>query len=325
MSVELKEGEAEVIEQVGIDPELELAKKHGYLQDEPEVENDEESSGEASEAETEEVEDVEKTEEQTQEQVTFEQMDQDLASSPDEFHKKYDSNAKALYFKQKKYKQRAQDAEAEKELLQVKLKAMEEQIEALKKPQEEEIDEDEPVTRKDLERLNLEREEKSKREAEDKEAKLKAQAKKIKEHLDLQEAEARSKYEDYEETVSLAQRVLKEGVLDKYEAEYYQSLYNEKILNMADDLADFAYLLGKKHPDYGKGKVNGKQDKETVKKMVANAEKRQGSASLGGGAGGNSVKSVEDMTLQDVARLPEAEQLEIRKKHPKVWQRLLRA
>lgn len=292
------------------DEEIENASKHGLIPkkdekvaDTAETEKDDEVKAE---------DDSEEDGEEDTEEVTFEKMDEDLESRPDEFHKKYDSNAKALYFKQKKFKQRAQEAEAEKELLQVRLKAMEEEIAALKeRPDDELEDDDTPLTKKDFERIAEEKRKKEEESSKREEEENRVKAQKIKSHLDLQLAEARSKYEDYDHVVELANEVLKKGLVPKdipLSADELQAKYTSKIVNMDDDIAEFAYRIGKLHPKYGKEREENneeanKSNKKDIEKMVANASKRNSSASLGGGAGASRKISVEDLTVQDAKNL----------------------
>lgn len=288
--------------------ERELAIKHGLIEKEDAEKEKKETDSDGDEVE------IEKKETEKPTEPTFEQMDEDLSNRPDEFHKKYDSNSKALYFKQKKYKQRAQEAETEKEHLLIKNKALQKELDDLKKgPEETDVEnehEEQPLTRSELDKIAQEKI----AEQTEKQNAIAERAKKIKENLDLQLAEAKSQFTDFDEVIGLAQEVIKNGLLPKdfpVSAEELQKKYTEKIINMDEDIAVFAYRIGKLHPDFGKAKgtteikevTEVKTNKKDIEKIIANADKPKSSANIGGGAGATRKISIDDITVEDAAKL----------------------
>jgi len=310
--IEIEQEEQEEVSTEGLSPEeMEMAQSHGI------VKKDQTEETETEKTATEEVETEEAVaEKKEEEEPSFEEMDETLNKRPDDFHKNFDKNAKALYFKQKKYKQRAQEAEAEKELLQMKLKELQQKVDTIDQSGEKKDDDDiftdepegeKPVTMSELKKLASEEQ---KREQE-KQQTISRQAKRIKETLDLQEAEARTKYEDFDQVMVLAKDVITKGLIPKdlpLTAEELQQKYTQKMINMEEDLADFAYRIGKLHPNYGKEVEEKKEESvapknKDIEKMLKNAEKPSSSANIGGGAGGKRKVSVEDITIEEAAKL----------------------
>lgn len=222
--------------------------------------------------------------------------------------KDFSPNEKALYFKQKKEKQKRQAAERAKDLYRVQLEAAKREAELLKQqgqpkaedntPKDSEEDDEKIVTVGDLKKQEQAKEEQRK--------KAEAQAKEINARLNLQEAEAKSKYDDFDAVCDLAKEVMH---ADKY------GVYAHKMAIIAADpngnVAEYVYEIGKANPKYrelSKDKQPAKQgsDNKKVEKIVANASKRTSSASMGGGSGTRSVSEA-DLTVEDTSNMTQGQ------------------
>lgn len=262
--------------------------------------------------------------------------------------KKFNKNEYSLYWKMKKERQKRQTSETEKEHLQVKIKALQDEIDRRdqdkgKKDEDADIneileDDDElkgdkkPPAKKD-------KKPDPEKEKEEKVKRGEIIRSKLKEH----EIDAKTRYEDFDSTVVLTDQLLAaiyEQRLEKVvEAPHERSRIIRKVnqffemISNAHEIADgefntadMAYEIGKLHPNYkpGSGRENpekksGDMDPEKVKKIVDNADKRS-SAALSGGASKRTI-SVEDITVEQAAKLT-TEQFGKLPKH--VRQRLLK-
>ena len=251
-----------------------------------------------------------------------------------ELVKAYNPNEKALYFKHKKERLKRQEAERRADFLELQNKALklenekknkgklteDEQLaadlEALEtEGKEKKDDKDKPLTIADLEKREADK------KAKQDEANTAARA--INERIQVCEAEAQAKYDDFDAMMDLAKEVM-QG--DKH------GVFAVKLSLIAADPegnpAEYAYSLGKLHPNYGKHRKEKQPDpnaggaKTDVKKIVENAEKRSSSAALGGGSQKGRLVSEEDLTIADVANMSQSA---FDKLSDKSRQRLLRS
>lgn len=190
------------------------------------------------------------------------------------------------------------------------------------------------LTREDLELIEKEKAEKIKAADENKSAAAKVIHSKIGE-LSL---DARARYSDFEETLGYANEIVEKTVSGRL-AEIIPDVKTQRkidvmvrdflgklggldedgkpiILGFSEDdynPADLGYEIGQLHPSYGKnGKSsananNGNKSREftpvELERMERNANKRQTSAGIGGGAGRRLV-SLDDITLEQALNLP---------------------
>jgi hypothetical protein len=255
-------------------------------------------------------------------------------------------NGKTLYWSQKKARLRAQKAEAEaseksKELEEAKAKI----AELEKRPVAKKTDEDDPLnlegdtkpdadvdprkkplTMEDLDRIDAEKAAKSEEEAK----KRNGRAQVIHDALDDQQAEARERYEDFDNALTLSGEILKRAndgtLVELYPDRRKQTSMIQKVHTLlyafanADkfgsedyNAADMTYDLAKEHPNYGKKKPNAGGSKpgetdvdgnpEDVRRAVNNANRRGSSATLNGG--GSRRVALDELTPEQADRLPD--------------------
>lgn len=309
----------------GLTPqEIEMGKATGVLTEEKPAEKKPTDEGQKPETdstktEEEEAEGEEKTEEKPATKEEKKAAEEEAFDDPEkEFAlvKTYNPNEKALYFKQKKERLKRQTAERERDFLKTQNEALRRDAAAKKKPVDadaeldadlEDLDADPAAKDKDkpLTMADLEARDKAKLEAD---KKARSDAKVISDRLDLLNQEASAKYDDFNEVMDLANEVMKK---DKY------GVYAMKLSIEAADpdgnVAEYAYSLGKLHPNYGKHR-KAKKDaapdagatKTNVEKIVDNAQKRTSSAALGGGSEKGRLVSEDDLTLADVSGMSQS-------------------
>lgn len=326
---EMKEG--------GFSPqEIEMAKKQNILkkpEDKPKVEV---------------KKDEEKKETPKTEVLNIEEIESDPVKEQEHI-RDFNANEKALYFRQKKERQKRQKAEAERDQLAIKVKYLEEKKknEEGETPKEDGLsfedilkednpaDEDRPLTLKDLKKLQEENEKKLKEDSEKKQERAAV----LQEKLQDLETNAKEKYEDFDNVADLTTDILKNA--DKLFADDKKTLAKVKFkVNeflratanadqfSADEYnpADMCYEIGLMHPNYGKDNANkGKQDDgltiDQIKKIERNASRRSSASLDGGGGGSKTVVSMKDITLEQAARLPTAQFMKLPKE---VRERLLK-
>lgn len=329
----VKQVTAEEAGTAGLSPqEIEMGKKSGMFADKPEekpVEKEKEKpeTDQAAEEVTEEEageeegeaapEPKEKPATPAAKKAAEEEAFEDPAKEF-ELVKTYNPNEKALYFKQKKERLKRQAAERERDFLRTQNEALrreaakktsakdpnaelEKDLEGLDDDGDEEAtDKDKPVTVGDLEAR-----EKAKQEAD---KKSREAARQIAERIELQNEEGRAKHDDFDEVMDLAQEVMSK---DKH------GIYAVKLSLLAadpdGDVAEYAYSLGKLHPNYGKHRKTKKEEapaagaaKTNVSKIVDNAQKRTSSAALGGGSEKGRLVSEDELTMSDVAGMSQS-------------------
>lgn len=256
------------------------------------------------------------------------------------------NNGRTLYWAQKKAKLRAQKAEADalertKELTEARAEI----AELKKRPAKTATTEEDPLnlegeeapaadpkkkslTMEDLERIDAEKQAK----VDEDEKKRMAHAEEIRLVLDDQQAEARERYEDFDQSLELVGDILTRANAGTLKELYPDSRQQTRIILRARTLlnafanadkfgsdqfnaADMAYELGKEHPEYGKkkpdakGTTHGETDvdgnPEDARRAVNNASRRGSSATLNGG--GSRRVALDELTLEQARRLPDAQ------------------
>ncbi len=294
--------EKELPEIEGAEPEeVAMAKEHGLLEEEGKEEVKEEGKEEEEKggdwAKEEENKDIIGTD------------DEELASSEidPEKVKKYTKNETTLYVRQKKAVRAKETLESENQLLKVQLEAAKrkserkDDIDDLDKKLDDDLDDDGD---KVLTVGELEKREKDKA---DKEKADQKEAQAMGERLDSLHEEAKAKYDkDYGEghfsyVLDLAKEVIKNDRHDVYGRKLFAEAGDPK-----GNAAEFAYKLGKLHPDFSTKKKAKVEGKDNLNRMVTNANKKKPSASLGGGTEKANI-SESDLTVEDCDGMTNAE------------------
>lgn len=227
-------------------------------------------------------------------------IDDDDLEAEHERIKDYNANEKALYFRQKKERQKRQKVESERDFLRAQLLALQKKEAAKIEPEIEPEDEEKYVTVADQKRKQAE-EDKKKAEQEAEQARINSEAQRIKARLAEQEEEARELDPNFDKICDLAREVMSKQSSGRYAKELVAIAADPE-----GNAPEFIYEVAQLHPEYQKVK-NGKSETEkaeTVKKsnnidrIVANTQKRQSSAAVGGG--GSRTVSLDDLTIADV-------------------------
>ena len=306
--------------------EAEMAQKHGVVsKDDPK-----------QELKKEPIE--EKKEEAKPEEKPEEKKTADAADLPADYSK-FTPNEKALYWERKKERTKRQRAEAEKELLQLRIKNLEKELAEKKSepkaPAKDDLNlddllddksgketeqdpKDKPLTVADLE----------KREKDKADAQLLARARELRARLSEFEIEAQEKFGDFNEVADLAKDILEKGVAlfdgDEDMAELAQARAERALHGMVNAMkweegqktpAEMVYDLGRLHPKYrnrAKGASETVVPPEKLERMIENAGKRS-SASLPGGNGSRRVVSVDDLTPEEAAKLTPSQYMKLPK------------
>lgn len=310
--------------------EADMAQKHGVIpKDEPKPESKKEPE-------------PEKKEEPAVEEKAEKKPTPDAADLPADYNK-FSPNEKALYWERKKERTKRQRAEAEKELLQLRVKNLEKELADKKpepKPAEKEdlnLDDllgDAPAKAKEpkdkpLTVADLEKREKDKADAEENaKAETVVKAKQLKARLSEFEVEAQEKFKDFDDVADLAKEILEKGVElfdgDEDMAELAQARAEKALHGMVNAMkweegnktpAELVYDLGRLHPKYrnrAKGASEPAVPPEKLERMIENAGKRS-SASLPGGNGARRVVSADDLTPEEAAKLTPTQYMKLPK------------
>lgn len=228
--------------------------------------------------------------------------DEDDIEAEHERIKNYNANEKALYFRQKKERQKRQKIEQERDFLKAQLRSFQETQQKEVEPEIEIDPEDEEkyVTVADLKKQQA-AEAKKKAEQDAQQAKLNEDAQRIRDRLAEQEEEAREIDPNFDKICDLAKDVMSKQKSGRYAKELVAIAADPE-----GNAPEFIYEVAQLHPEYQKVK-NGKSDTanaekvtktNNVDKIVANAQKRQSSAAVGGG--GARTVSLDDLTIADV-------------------------
>jgi hypothetical protein len=311
--------------------EKELARKHNMVSEKKEGEKrPEDKKEERKEIKKEEATDFEKV------------------SEGDDSYKKFNPNEKALYHRWKEDKKKRQEAVAEKELLALKIKSLEqklnerpekkdapksESLSALEKEYNDLMNkpDDELPTYGEMKRIRqLEQkiaEEKSKAgktQEDDERRKREAFQRSHVEKLELLEKTAKEAHPKWEQITELAKKVM----TDDKDGVYFTKL-NRLILS--DDpeenkqSIDYVIKVARLHPEYEvtisreeEKKEVPKEKKEEVEKIENNLTRKVSSASVSGG--GSRAVSEDELTLEDAIKLSPAQYARLK---PETRKRLL--
>ncbi len=294
----------------------------------------------------------------------------ELAFDPEKDEEKtkaFNKNEKGLYWSTIKDRKKRQSAESERDRVKIESKAhsdradrLEAELAEAKKTPPEHVDplfdddgnELPPAESKEKTKF-LTEEDLQKREADaadklkDNEGKLSDKRKAVNETLDIHEAEARAKYEDFDNNLDFAKDVMTHANAGKLEELFpskierlgVQSLIQDFFLRLsrADEVpegqqtsADVGYEIGKLHPRYGKDITPGKKgdehgkpkgDPDKFRRTLENSSRRS-SANLTGGASTRAV-SLDELTAEDIAKFPQEKYNALRRDHPEVIKRIL--
>lgn len=303
--------------------EIEMAKKHDLIK--PKEKSDDKEGKESKEGAEKEEKGEEIKKEASKEMTDAEEHD--LLSN-------YNKNERGLYWGAKNERKRRQAAELERDFIKTKTAALEDKVALLegKKPVEDqaeegqeedifgEIKDDDVLTGADLKRLKAREREIEAKKAEIAKLKQDEHNKKALEFdakLVSLENNARVKHTDFDETIELAQEILKDpkkvfgddkqmiGKATALVKAFYAEMNSS--VNDADpdyNVTDITYELGKLHP---KSKENNELSEgseelgeKKVGRILSNASKRISSASL---TGGRRIMSADSLTMQDVANM----------------------
>jgi len=294
--------------------EMKMAIEHGLIDDpankkeeekdeesddasegEEEANEEEESSEDGDEEESEEEEesdddiDPDKIEHSSDLDDAFEKMDGD-AEKEHKNLRKFSKAQQAFYFKWKNNKKRMQVAEAETQQMQLRLKMLEDKIEAgsidgLLERERQAEEGNKPVTRRELDELRQ-------KESSQKN-KVDSDFNRLREH----EAQLRVIHDDYDDVIEVFKKELQH---DKD----LQELFVGKLQNPEANASEYAYKFGKK--------MMPKRVDKDVKKVIKKSKRQQTSA----GAGLNPTEKVRkkqfsDLTAEEVVRLSAAEYAKI--------------
>lgn len=202
-----------------------------------------------------------------------------------------------------------------------------------------------PLTMEDLERLEKEREDKLAEQNKVRDEKNQRARAALR---DFNES-GKERYEDFDETIQQTHELVEKAVRgqlgtlfkDPRQISKVERKVKEFLLTVANadefkedefNPADFAYELGKLHPSSGRksdpdadaegSKRDGTLTPEQLRRAEKNADRRQPSASVGGGGARRSPVSYDDLTPEQASRLPQSEWSKL---PPKVRERLLQS
>jgi hypothetical protein len=341
-------------------PELQLAVEHGVVRDPKKDEKKEPDNGvqgkeEGQKVTEEKAEAIEKAVESGEADKSKDYLES-LSENERKFYWRVDSEKKKRQNAQAERDQvRIQAKALEKQITEkdLKLAEMEGRVKALesiapKKRLEDPLgllDEgsedrkpetvEKPLTVRDLE----EYEKKKLQEQESEHAKRMERASKINTRLQELESEGRARYSDFDDKIAKAEDIIKnvdklypeakdKARITRRIQEALRELGNADASSDSDwNAADMIYELGTFHPLNEKPHSAGtnradqgdKVDPDQIARIVS---RRSSSASLNGGSGTRRVISVDDITMEEAARLSTEE---FRKLPPQVRERLLRS
>ncbi len=340
--------------------EIEAAKRHGLVVEEPKKEE--------KKTEPEKPEEKSKPEEKPKEEPAPKPVEDDFKLDEDkekQFQEIFGENktVSKLYGRMKKDRTKRQNAEADRDQVLIQKKALEEEreklrqeLEAAKKQPKRTGDDDlnlddlsggdandrdsKPLTRADLAQIEKEKADRAAQEHSEKTKK----AEKLNERLDDFYDDAKVRHKDFDSVLDLTQDVM-QNLETLFPDKREQQKVVTKIRTFLDaaanadkydvdtfNPADMAYEVGQLHPKYKAGGTAGDSSDSADQgedltpdklKRIANNASRRTSASINGGAGRRMI-SVENLTAAELAALPPDEFRKLRKDHPHVVERLLR-
>lgn len=181
-----------------------------------------------------------------------------------------------------------------------------------------------PLTLEDLDRIEKEKADLAAEEA----GKRTARATEIKEALNFQQTDAKTRYADFDAALEKATDILRAADSGTLETLYPDPRARARVFQKCKDVfmafatadkfedgdfnaADMAYELGKEHPKFGEkpskdasktGETGADGNPETARRVISNANRRGSSAILNGG--GSRRVSLEDLTPEQGRRIP---------------------
>jgi hypothetical protein len=263
---------------------------------------------------------------------------------------------RAMYFRQKSERRarqaaeaRAREIEAENALLKAQLAGKTQTPAA--EPGED--DENAPLTKKALKDWERQKQEEAAQQHRAAQQRHAAVTSAQREH----EEYAKTVFADFDDTVGLAEQVIK-TLVTQPEALFPEQYRRDRAMTLLRELhaaaaeadkhpldgrnaAFIAYEIGQMHPQYGKPKAPaadgtpkdglpqekptapGSQKPETVKRIEQNTQRRPSSASVPGG-GGKRVIAAEDVTEKDFLGWDYAQRAAFKQQHPDQYARLMR-
>lgn len=327
--------------------EIEAAERHGMVAkpEKPEEKKKEEPKPEA------------KTGETPQEKAKETPKDESWIDEADlpEGWTGWSANERGLYRSTKKERVRRQRAELERDREAVKAKALEQELENLRKTSPAGKDGKEKPGAEDplgdlfgdeagadkkpryLTREDLEAYEKEKQEtAQKREAGRVEKATLLSAKLEEFEAEAQEKWEDFDRVAVLAKDILQNGakLFEDADARELAEIRAQRALDGIRNALDWqtgqktpaelVYELGRMHPkfknkDAGENPARDGDDPEKAKRALENARRRS-SAAVGGGNGSARLVAEDELTIEQAAKLSDAQFAKLR---PETRRRLL--
>jgi len=287
--------------------------------EQPDAEAKKDKDGKKQEEKDEKVKDAEGKEAESKKKEPEFQSFEDTEKDENNLVNNYSSNEKALYFKWKHDKQARQQAQKEAgeyksqfEHNKVQSKAYQQKLEQINTllggdpasitveaiqgilAGKEEKSADKPLTRKDLE--DIEAGKKAKAEEQKKAQEL------INSRIKAGEELGKSRYEDFDAIVDLAQEVIKSDTSNTYSTLLAHDVANpdvdiDKVVERVVSIARLNEKFGKKSE-----KDTPKDTNKDLNRMVENAKKKPSSASVGGGHGKRVIDEA-DLTIEDAAKL----------------------
>lgn len=296
--------------------EVEMAKKHGLINEKVEDKKDGEDGAEDDKEADDKKEETKEDDDTVLDPDSFEAMDKVLEEDKDKFHKKFTPNAKALYFKHKKERNERQriakeleNVLAEKDLTAVKESANKAKVtkiaDALKK---------ENVTVEDLLKIIGDEEpeptEEVKRVEESKKTIEAEKQRQYRQRMELAEQIGKSKYENFDKIADLAKEVAEKN------PRFMKSLGEVFLDSNIDEesIVEEVLFIAQRHPKFKdvEKKVDNKS-KEDVSRAIKNSNKKPSSASLSG-SGKSNLKSEDTLTPEDVVNFSTQKWMSLSKK-----------
>ncbi len=308
--------------------EVKLAEEVGLT---PKEEEEDGEHAEHSEPETSKDKEVEtkEDEKEVEETPTFDDVEQD-----EKLLDKYDSNAKAFYWKWKNDKHKRQEAQKELEELKAntdldtlkqnvygkKLDAIKvaladpdltvEKLQAIIDSQQPAEDKSAPLTKADLEDIKL-------KEAKEEELKEK-QTREFATRVLTTEKIGKAKYDNFDDIVKLAQDVVDNDKSGTYQEVLANAFSDENINEEA--LMERVINIAKLSPQYGElGKSVKAEDKNKVDRAIKNSKKKVSSAAVGT-SGSKRIVNEDELTPDDASQMSTTQWIKLK---PETQKRLL--
>lgn len=314
-----------------IPEEVALAKKHGLIKEEPKKDKVDGTDTKPPVVETKDSK--EEVEEEVLDPQSFEDMDAVFEKDESKFHKKFTPNAKALYFQNKRNKKLRQEAlqeleevKANYELTSVKSTVAQKKVEKinallsgdpdkitveaiteiLNAQKLEDNDDNTPLTRAEMKRMQ---DEQTKKATEQEKAQ-----KDFNDRLLAIEGVGKSQFTDFDAITKLAQEVI-ESDPDGLYKDILQRSFSDKSIDEAKVVNRIVSIaqLSPKYKELEKASAQAeKKNDGIVDRAIKNSKKTPSSASING-SGGRIVKNEDDLTVEEASRLSTAQWAKLKK------------